>query len=49
MHADTDDVDAFVARLSENYDSEIIVGDIGPVIGTHGGKGTIGIVYQVPA
>jgi DegV family protein with EDD domain len=49
MHADTDDVDAFVARLSENYDGEIIVGDIGPVIGTHGGKGTIGIVYQVPA
>jgi DegV family protein with EDD domain len=49
MHADTDDVDAFVARLSESYDGEIIVGDIGPVIGTHGGKGTIGIVYQVSA
>ena len=48
MHADTDDVDQFVARLREIYEGEIVVGDIGPVIGTHGGKGPIGVVYQVP-
>lgn len=48
MHADTDDVDAFVARLAPLYEGEIVVGDIGPVIGTHGGRGTMGVVFQVP-
>ena len=48
MHADCPDVDQFVERLRPYYDGEIIVGQIGPVIGTHGGRGTIGVVYQTP-
>lgn len=48
MHADADDVDAFVARLGPLYGGEVIVGEIGPVIGTHAGRGTIGVVFQVP-
>jgi DegV family protein with EDD domain len=48
MHADADDVDDFVARLGAYYDDEVIVGDIGPVIGAHAGRGTIGVVFQVP-
>jgi DegV family protein with EDD domain len=48
MHADCDDVDDFVNRLREYYRGDIVVGDIGPVIGTHGGRRTIGIVFQVP-
>jgi fatty acid-binding protein DegV len=31
-----------------HYDGEIVVGDIGPVIGTHGGRGTIGVAFQTP-
>lgn len=46
LHADCSDVDQFVALLSQVYDGEIIVGDIGPVIGTHAGRGTIGVAFQ---
>ncbi len=49
MHADSSDVDQFVAMLDEIYPGEIIVGDIGPVIGTHAGRGTIGVAFSVPA
>jgi DegV family protein with EDD domain len=47
MHADCSDVDAFVAMLSPHYQGEIIVGDIGPVVGTHAGRGTIGVAFDV--
>ena len=46
LHADCDDVDEFVARLQPLYDGEIVVGQIGPVVGTHAGPGTIGIGYH---
>lgn len=49
MHADTDDVGDLVARLQPLAPGEIIVGDIGPVVGTHAGRGTIGVVFQVSA
>jgi DegV family protein with EDD domain len=49
MHADCDDIDEFVAKLSEFHDGEILVGEIGPVIGAHAGPGTIGVIYHVPA
>jgi DegV family protein with EDD domain len=49
MHADTDDVGELVARLQPLAPGEIIVGDIGPVVGTHAGRGTIGVVFQVSA
>jgi len=48
MHADCSDVDMFVDMLAPHYDGEIVVGEIGPVIGTHGGRGTIGVAFQVP-
>ncbi len=47
MHADCSDVDLFVDLLSRQYSGDIIVGEIGPVIGTHGGRGTIGVAFQV--
>ena len=47
MHADADDVDDFVARLGPLYDGEVVVGEIGPVIGTHAGRGAMGVVFQV--
>lgn len=46
MHADCSDVDAFVDMLRPHYDGEIVVGEIGPVIGTHGGRGTIGVAFH---
>ena len=46
MHADCSDVDAFVDMLRPYYDGEIVVGEIGPVIGTHGGRGTIGVAFH---
>ena len=49
LHADSSDVDQFVAMLAEHYPDEILVGDIGPVVGTHAGRGTIGVAFHVPA
>ncbi len=47
MHADCPDVDRFVATLNEVYDDEIVVGEIGAVIGAHAGPGTMGITFLV--
>jgi DegV family protein with EDD domain len=46
LHADCSDVDVFVDMLRPHYDGDILVGEIGPVIGTHGGRGTIGIAFH---
>ena len=46
LHADCDDVDEFVAQLRPFYSDEIVVGQIGPVVGAHAGLGTIGVAYQ---
>jgi DegV family protein with EDD domain len=46
LHADCSDVDVFVDMLRPLYDGDILVGEIGPVIGTHGGRGTIGIAFH---
>jgi len=46
LHADCDDVDEFVAQLRPFYADEIVVGQIGPVVGAHAGLGTIGVAYQ---
>lgn len=45
LHADCADVDQFVEMLRPHYDGEIVVGDIGPVVGTHAGRGTIGVGF----
>jgi DegV family protein with EDD domain len=49
LHADCSDVDAFVAMLRPHHAGEIVVGDIGPVVGTHAGRGTIGVAFNTPA
>lgn len=49
LHADCSDVDMFVDMLRPYAPAEIVVGEIGPVIGTHGGRGTIGVAFQVTA
>ncbi|MEM1332234.1 MAG: DegV family protein, partial [Actinomycetota bacterium] len=46
LHADCSDVDTFVEMLRPHHDGEIVVGEIGPVIGTHGGRGTIGVAFH---
>ena len=38
--------DQFVEMLRPHYDGRIVVGDIGPVVGTHAGRGTIGVAFQ---
>jgi DegV family protein with EDD domain len=46
LHADCSDVDVFVEMLRPHYPGDIVVGEIGPVIGTHGGRGTIGVAFH---
>jgi DegV family protein with EDD domain len=46
LHADCSDVDEFVEMLRPHYGGEIVVGEIGPVIGTHAGRGTIGVAFN---
>ena len=48
LHADCSDVDTFLEMLRPHYTGEIVVGEIGPVVGSHAGRGTIGIAYSVP-
>ncbi len=47
LHADCDDVEQFLAMLRPHYAGEIVVGDIGPVVGSHAGRGTIGVAFTV--
>jgi DegV family protein with EDD domain len=48
-HADCSDVDMFVEMLRPCAPGEILVGDIGAVIGTHAGRGTMAVVFQTRA
>lgn len=45
LHADCRDVDQFVEMLRPHVAGDIIVGDIGPVVGSHTGRGTIGVAF----
>jgi DegV family protein with EDD domain len=45
LQADCRDVDQFVEMLRPHVDGQIIVGDIGPVVGSHAGRGTIGVAF----
>jgi DegV family protein with EDD domain len=49
LHADCSDVDAFVEMLRPHSRGDIVVGEIGPVIGTHAGRGTIGVAFHASA
>jgi len=35
--------------LRPYYPGEIVVGEIGPVVGTHAGRGTIGVAFSTRA
>ena len=45
LHADCSDVDAFIDQLKAVYSGEILVGEIGAVVGAHAGRGTIGVAF----
>ncbi|MDO8391408.1 MAG: DegV family protein [Actinomycetota bacterium] len=47
LQADCTDVAAFVEMLRPHYAGEIMIGDIGPVVGSHTGRGTMGIAYAL--
>jgi DegV family protein with EDD domain len=46
LSAACDDADQFIDMLRAHYDGPIVVGEIGPVIGTHAGPGTIGFAFN---
>ena len=48
LHAACPDADAFVARIREVSGHDPLVGNIGPVVGSHAGIGTIGVTFQTP-
>ncbi|MEY4633752.1 MAG: hypothetical protein RLZ18_1124 [Actinomycetota bacterium] len=45
LHAQCSDVDAVVAMIKEVYPHDFVVSDIGAVIGTHTGEGTMGVAF----
>lgn len=45
LHADCDDVQDFVDMLTAVYPKPIMIGEIGPVVGSHAGRGTIGVAF----
>ena len=48
LHGQADDVDELLDLLDPIVPrDEIVVGDVGPVIGTHAGPGVIGVTFQV--
>jgi DegV family protein with EDD domain len=50
MHGDAPDVDEMLDLLAPIYPREqIVVGDLGAVIGAHGGPRTMGITFQLPS
>ncbi len=46
MHADCADIDAFVELVRAAHPGPILVGELGPVIASHTGRGTIGVAFQ---
>jgi DegV family protein with EDD domain len=47
MHAAADDVDQFVDQLRPYAPSDLVVGQIGPVIGAHAGPRTMGVAFHL--
>ncbi|HLG92513.1 MAG TPA: DegV family protein [Acidimicrobiales bacterium] len=46
LDADAPDVEEFLDMLAEHYPRDsIVVGQVGPVIGTHAGRGTLGVAF----
>lgn len=47
LQAQCTDFHDLVNDLKSTYRDEIVVGDIGPIIGSHAGSGTIGVAYHI--
>jgi len=48
LHGDAPDVDALVALLAPHYPREqIVIGQLGAVVGAHTGPRTIGVAFQI--
>jgi DegV family protein with EDD domain len=48
-HGNASDVDELIAMLAPRYTrDDLIISKIGPVIGTHGGPGVLGVTWQDP-
>lgn len=47
LHAKCADIDNFVSMVKAEYSGDVIVSDIGAVIGTHAGQGTIGVAFRM--
>jgi DegV family protein with EDD domain len=47
VHSDPTDLQDFLKRLAEVYEGEVMLARFGPVVGTHIGPGTVGVVYLV--
>ena len=47
LQAQCTDFHDLVNELKSTYRDDIVVGDIGPIIGSHTGSGTIGVAYHV--
>jgi len=45
-HAACEDVDSFLDEISSVVNVEVLVGQVGPVVGAHAGIGTIGVAFQ---
>mgnify|MGYP001353424588 FL=1 len=45
-HAACDDVDSFLEQVRSVVNVEVLVGQVGPVVGAHAGIGTIGVAFQ---
>jgi fatty acid-binding protein DegV len=48
-HAACPDVAGFVEQVRHLASGEVIVGNIGPVVGSHAGRGTMGVAFQTVA
>ncbi len=46
VHAEAAEIDDFLAALAERGHDEPMVSRLGPVVGTHAGPGTLGIIYR---
>jgi DegV family protein with EDD domain len=50
MHGEAADLDEFLEMLaSVPQRDDMVIGDIGAVIGTHGGPGVMGVAFVIPA
>jgi len=47
IHSESEDLDEFVARVTEIHGDDPLIIRIGPIVGTHVGPGAVGLVYRL--